>query len=151
MSGLTKLNPAMCKKCLDCSETFSLSLAANKSNYPFKQGLNPDKKRVVAIAVRRQNAATTAKDIDKNLLTTDAVLAAAFLKVSVAGSVERVKNIPLDFLAWSPNCCEPFCVDWDPISFNETLVTLDTAATGFTAGHVIEFTVWYDCDKICKQ
>lgn len=141
----------MCsKKCWGCSETFSLEMAAGKSNYTFKSGLNPDKKHVTGILVRRQNAAVSAKDIDKKVLVPDAVLAAAFLKVSKVGGTEIVKNIPLDYMAYSSACCEPFCVNWDPIEFNNTVVTLDTAAVGFTAGQVIEFTVFYDCPDLCK-
>lgn len=125
-------------------------MVANKANYTLKQGLNPDGKHVRGILVRRQNAATTAKDIDKAVLTPDAVLAAAFLKVSTEGNKEVVKYIPLDYLAYSASCCQPFAVNWNPIEFNNTQVTLDPAATGFAAGQVIEITVFYDCPDICK-
>lgn len=126
-------------------------MVAGKSNYTFQQSLNPDGKKVVAIAIRRQNAAGTAKDVNKSILAADNVIATASLKVSVKGDKIVSKNLPLDFLAFPTATADPFCVQWDPIEFNNTVVTLDPTVAGFTAGHVIEITVWYDCQDICKS
>lgn len=136
----------MCKKCFDCSETFSLVLVANKNTYAFPQGATSDCSHIQAIAIRRQNAAGNAKNLDKVLLAPDSVLAGAFLKVTLEGGREHVKNIPLDFLAFPAQTGEPFCVDWNPVRYNDTAVTLDPAAAGFVAGQAIEITVWYKCD-----
>lgn len=135
----------MCKSlCIGCSETFSLTLAAGKEKYHFPTGLMAEKQKVVGLSIRRQNASNTAKDKGKVLLTPDSVLNTAHVNITDGDKKKRLDN-PAEYVSYTDSMFT--CIEPSLLTLNDCYITLYSAASGFTAGHVIEVTLFYECPK----
>ena len=85
------------------------------------------------------------KTINGTTIAPDTVINNCHLVVKNASGVEITAPLPLSVLQRDYNAPEPLCVSWQGIDPQQTEITIDTSAAGYSASHAIEIIFGIEC------
>lgn len=134
----------MCDCCANkCIVT--LSTLANSSNVNLPDSSRVRESTVNSILVRRSGSGTL-KDVNGRTLAADTVIATAHLKLVDKNGFAITDSIPLSVLQRDYNSPDAFRCKYQNVDPTQTVVKLDTGASGYDATHVVEIVFGLDCE-----